>query len=118
MKLHLCLTGTLLLARLCVPAQSLDSTLDKISNFPNRLFAKIQSKEASLDQMLTRQTEKYLEKLAANERKLHNKLAEKDSAAAKNNFAGIQEKYLKYEQEIKSIEAMRRSHSAVNTCHM
>ena len=91
----LCLLGT-------VRSQSIDSTIDHIAQFPNKLFGKIKSKTDHLDEELTRQTEKYLERLAKKEKKIQNKLAAKDSAAAKMLFNGVQEKYQHYEQLINS----------------
>jgi hypothetical protein len=105
MQLQLCFTGILLSVGLSLSAQQFDSAVDKITNFPNRLFAKIKSKETSLDNALTKQTEKYLQRLAAQERKLQAKLQKKDSVAAQNLFGGVQDKYISYEQKINSIEA-------------
>jgi hypothetical protein len=45
-------------------ARSDPSTTDKILNFPYRLFSRIQGKMAFLDQQLTQQTEKYLQRMA------------------------------------------------------
>ncbi|MBS1600820.1 MAG: hypothetical protein JST75_21550 [Bacteroidetes bacterium] len=105
MKKQLCLTGILLsLAAICI-AQQADSVIDKISQFPNRLFAKIKTKTDRLDEQLTRQTEKYLERLAKKEKKLQQKLYAKDSVAAKNLFAGSQEKYQQLEQKLKTIQS-------------
>jgi hypothetical protein len=59
---------------------------DKIINFPSKLFSKIQGKEASLDQQLTKQTDKYLQKMARREARLKKKLYRVDSTAAKNLF--------------------------------
>jgi len=105
MRLRLCLTGIFLSFAVISLAQQLDSTVDRIAQFPNRLFAKIKNKTDRLDQQLTRQTEKYLERLARKERKLARKLYAKDSATAKNLFAGSQEKYFELEQKIKNVEA-------------
>ena len=103
MQKHLCLTGISLCLVAISFAQQLDTTVDKITQFPHRLFAKIQSKTDRLDEQLTRQTEKYLARLAKKEKKLQNKLYAKDSLAANNLFAGSQEKYLALEQKIKNV---------------
>jgi hypothetical protein len=78
------------------------STTDKIINFPGKLFSRIQGKTASLDQQLTKQTEKYLEKMARREAKLQKKLYKVDSAAAKRLFAGSAAKYAALEQKMRS----------------
>jgi hypothetical protein len=102
MKRHLCLTSILLCICTSIFAQDIDSTLQKITDFPNRLFLKIKNKTASLDEALTKQTAKYLQKLAKREARMQRKLAKTDSVAAKNLFAGVQGKYLAYEKMIKS----------------
>ena len=78
------------------------STTDKIFNFPTRLFNKIQGKTTGIDQQLTRQTVKYLEKMARREARLQKKLYKVDSAAAKRLFAGSAEKYAALEQKMRS----------------
>jgi hypothetical protein len=70
-----------------------DSTFDKVTKFPSRIFAKINSKSSNIDRELTKQTEKYLRKLEKKEQQIQNKLYKIDSNAAKNLFAGAQEKY-------------------------
>src|SRR5882672_8517063 len=103
MQKHLCLTGILICLVATSFAQQMDSAADKITQFPNRLFAKIKNKTDRLDEQLTRQTEKYLARLAKKEKKLQKKLYAKDSLAANNLFAGSQEKYLALEQKIKNV---------------
>lgn len=81
-----------LVAALCLAittprAQSVDSTLDRISNFPSKLFSRIDGQAKSLDQQLTRQTEKYLKRMARKEAKLKAKLYKQDSARAAALFA-------------------------------
>ncbi len=81
-------------------AQEQGGTADKIINFPTKLFGKIQGKTASLDQQLTRQTEKYLQKMAKREAKLKKKLYKVDSAAAKRLFANSAQQYAALQQKI------------------
>jgi len=87
MKRRICLTGILLLFATIIFSQQIDSTIDKISQFPAKLFGSIHHKTEQLDHELTRQTEKYLEKLARKEKKFQKKLAETDSASAARLFA-------------------------------
>ena len=81
-------------------AQDQPGTADKIINFPTKLFNKIQGKTASLDQQLTRQTEKYLQKMAKREARLKKKLYKVDSAAAKRLFANSAQQYAALGQKI------------------
>src|SRR6185436_13866766 len=73
-------------------AQDSSGTFDKIVNFPQRFFTKVNAKTASLDQSLTRQTEKFLQRLSRKEAKLKKKLARIDSNAVKDLFAADPEK--------------------------
>jgi hypothetical protein len=63
-------------------AQTVDSAIDKVTNFPSRLFNRISGQTANLNQQLTRQTEKYLQKMARKETKLRAQLYKTDSAKA------------------------------------
>jgi uncharacterized membrane-anchored protein YhcB (DUF1043 family) len=64
-----------------------------VLNLPSRFFSRIQSKTTSLNEQLTRQTEKYLQKMAKREARLQKKLYRVDSAAAASLFAGSAERY-------------------------
>jgi hypothetical protein len=81
------LISLLVLFALSVSAQQTDSTLDKITGFPNRLFSHIQSKSASLSQQINKQTAKFLARLSRKEAKLKKQLYKQDSAAAAKLFA-------------------------------
>ncbi|HMH35089.1 MAG TPA: hypothetical protein VK543_18765 [Puia sp.] len=105
MERPLCLTGILLCLTVCACAQKTDSVIDRITQFPNRLFSKIQNKTDRLDAQLTRQTEKYLERLARKENKIRRKLFKTDSNSAKNLFDGAQQKYQQLEQKISTAES-------------
>src|SRR5258707_1256426 len=71
-----------------------------VLTFPSRLFHKIQNKTASLDDQLTRQTQKYLRRMARREARLQRKLFKVDSSAAKSLFAGTAEKYAALSQKL------------------
>ena len=71
-----CLAGTV------AYAQTVDSAIDKLTNFPSKLFSRINGQTASLNQQLTRQTEKYLQRMARKEAKLRAQLYKSDSAKA------------------------------------
>ena len=77
-----CLAALLCLAVTISHAQSADSLTDKLTNFPSRLFGKIQSQSASINQQLTRQTEKYLARLGRQEQKIKARLYKMDSVKA------------------------------------
>ena len=76
------------------------STTDKVIHFPSKLFSRIQHKTADLDQQLTRQTEKYLAKMARREERLKKKLYTVDSTAAKNLFANSSQQYAALAQKL------------------
>src|SRR5665213_2424823 len=82
------------------PEQS--SSVDQVLNFPSRFFSKIQNKTASLDQQVTRQTEKYLQNMAKQEEKLRKKLNKVDPAAARRLFSGSGQQYAALEKRMTS----------------
>jgi hypothetical protein len=85
-------------------------TIDKVINFPSKLFGKIQGKTASLDQQLTNQTEKYLQKMARREARLKRKLYRIDSAAANNLFnSSTAKQYAALAQKIKTDSGSARA---------
>ena len=97
----------LILLLVCIPsiiqAQDTTSVFGKIVNFPNKIFNRINNKTADLNKQLTRQTEKYLNKLARKEEKLKRQLYKYDSNAAKNFMPGDpQQQYMAMVQKLKT----------------
>ena len=82
----ICLMAVLCLFLGVSYGQSTDSVMGKLVNFPSRFFGRIQSKAASLDQQITKSTEKYLQRLAKKEDRLRQQLFRRDSAAALRVF--------------------------------
>jgi hypothetical protein len=74
--------AALCLAVTVARAQSVDSTMGQLTNFPNKLFSKISGQTASLEQRLSRQTERYLQRMARKEAKIRAELYKSDSAKA------------------------------------
>lgn len=65
-----------------------DATLvDKVSNFPTKLFSHVQNESEQLDKQLTRQTQKYLAELSRSETKLKKRLFKLDSSSAAKLYA-------------------------------
>ncbi len=58
------------------------SPVDKIANFPTKLFSKVSSKTADLQRQLNKQTVAYLQRMARQEEKLKARLYKVDSAKA------------------------------------
>lgn len=86
MKILVCLPGAMICFVLCSFGQ-VDSTLNNLTQLPNRLFAKINNKASRLDNELSHQTVKYLERMQRKERKLKENLYKTDSNAAKQLYA-------------------------------
>ena len=78
----LCLVATLCLAITVACAQTVDSTAGQLANMPNKLFNKISSQTATLEQRLNRQTERYLERMSRKEAKIRAELYKSDSVKA------------------------------------
>jgi hypothetical protein len=86
-------------------AQSVDSVTNKVLNFPSKLFSRIRSKAADLDQQLTKQTQQYLQKMAAQEARLKKQLGKTDSAGAARLFANSGPQYAAMLQKFKNDTA-------------
>lgn len=83
-------------------AQTVDSVAGKTMNFPSRWLGRIQSKAGGLNDQLTKQTEKYLRKMARQEERIRKKMAKVDSTAAKNLFAGSAQRYAALARKMKT----------------
>ncbi|HVU57929.1 MAG TPA: hypothetical protein VHD83_22865 [Puia sp.] len=69
-------------------------------HLPAGFLSRMQSKVASLDDRLTQQTAKYLERMARKEEKLRKKLSKVDSAGAKSLFGGNAQQYAALSQKL------------------
>ena len=90
-------------------AQSTDTLTGKLANFPSRVFGKIQSQSASLNQQLTSQTQQYLARMARREQRMQQKLSAVDPAAAKSLFANSQQQYAALGAQIKTDTGNRQT---------
>src|ERR1700676_366698 len=80
-----------------------DSTLDKNAQFSTKIISKLNDRTTSLDDQLTNQTEKYLNRMAEKEAKLKRQLFKLDSAAAARLYANNPEQeYSALIQKLKS----------------
>ena len=107
MKLALGLAASLCLAATVTRAQTIDSTVGRVTNFPSKLFKKIKGQSASLNQQVTRQTEKYLSRMASREKELQRRITTVDSNAAKALFSNVQQQYSALAAQIRSDTAQR-----------
>src|SRR5689334_21138895 len=85
--------GLCLLVSQTARSQNSPTTFDKVISFPSRYVNKIQHKYSQVDEDLTKQTEKYLQRLAKREKKLQRKLSKIDSTAAQQLFANSEQQY-------------------------
>lgn len=76
-------------------AQDSASIDDKIISFPDRLFNTLDKKTSGTEGKISRSTEKYLNKLSRQEKKLKKKLLKKDSLLAQSLFGDIDDRYRK-----------------------
>jgi hypothetical protein len=83
-------------------AQDQPGLTDRISNFPSSFFRKANEQAANLDQKITRQTEKYLQRLAKKEEQLRRKMFRQDSAGAARVFGNHPMDYSTLIQQLKS----------------
>jgi hypothetical protein len=83
-------------------AQEKEPVVNKVINFPTSFLNKVQNKYANLEDRLTKQTEKYLMRLAKREKRLKKKLAKVDSAAAEQTFGNIDAQYDKMQAAVRT----------------
>jgi hypothetical protein len=76
-------------------AQEKEPVIDKIINFPATFFNKVNNKYSNLEDRVTKQSEKYLQRLKEKEKKMKRKLARVDSAKAEQTFGDIDAQYNK-----------------------
>jgi hypothetical protein len=81
-KRAICLAAALCLAVTATHAQTVDSAITRLTNFPAKFFGRINRETSSLNRQLTRQTEKYLQRMARKEEKLRAQLYKTDSVKA------------------------------------
>lgn len=91
-------------------AQDGCTAIERVIQFPSRYITKVQNRFSHVDEHLTKQTEKYLQRLTKQENKLKRKLSRIDSAAAQRVFGNAQEQYNKLSDKLKNTTA-----SAANT---
>lgn len=100
------LPAVTVLLLLCLPGFSQDTTFffHKALHFPDKIFKKIDDKASGIDARLTEQTEKYLDRLAKEEKKLKKKLAKKDTAAAARLFGDTEQQYARLKSKLQQQE--------------
>ncbi|MFT3822914.1 MAG: hypothetical protein QM731_03300 [Chitinophagaceae bacterium] len=101
MKLYL-LLSVLLLVLYCVRTSAQKSTpvQDRIAGFPTSFLDRINKKASRLEDDIVNNTEKYLQRLAKQEKKLQKQLAKKDSAAAASLFGDVDDRYQQLQQSL------------------
>ena len=105
MPLNRCSVIVLLLLQQLTGFAQQQTKADQFAGLPATFFSrfsnKVDQKIDNLDQQLTRQTERYLKKLAKQERRLQKKIFKIDSTAAKS-FGDINAQYAALTEKIKS----------------
>jgi hypothetical protein len=82
-------------------AQGNSATLDKFPDFPSSFFNTVNKKTTKLQAQLTKDSEKYLLRLAKREKKLQRKLSRIDSTAAKELFGNSGQQYRQMADAVK-----------------
>jgi hypothetical protein len=89
-------------------AQSVDSSTEKLTHFPTRLFSKLQSKFNGINKQLAVQTQHYVMKMERREGRLRQRLMKTDSVGARQLFAGSAQSYAALLQKLKTDTGGRR----------
>lgn len=79
-----------------------DSEIVTIASFPGKVLKQINARSEGINDKLMNQSEKYLKRMAREERKLRRKLLRSDSTAAENIFGDAQTQYSLLQQKIKN----------------
>jgi hypothetical protein len=103
-----CLAAMLCLFVTVTHAQSVDTLSGKLANFPSRLFSKVQTHSASLNQQITSQTQKYLAQMARREQRMQRQLSAVDSNSAKTLFDGSQQQYAALAAQVRGDTGNRK----------
>jgi CII-binding regulator of phage lambda lysogenization HflD len=74
-------------------AQQDSSAYSRIYSLPDKLFNGLNKKTQDFERKLDKQTDRYLSRLAKQEKKMRRKLWKKDSLAAKNLFGDVDKRY-------------------------
>lgn len=102
----------LLITSHCIAQDS--SRFDKLISLPDKLFASLDKKTATLQSKIEKQTEKYLNKLQKQETKLKRKLWRKDSLKAKEIFGDVEKRYT----DLKNTSDSNSKYSLVYSGHL
>lgn len=101
-KLFLCYLLLTTYSLQIVHAQSDEPGPGKLLSLPKHWVSRIEERIGGLNQQLTKQTTRYLTKMAAQEEKLQQKLAPIDPASANTLFAGTAKHYAGLTQQLKT----------------
>jgi hypothetical protein len=88
-------------------AQPVDST-ERTVHIPSKVFSRISNRASKMDRDITRQTERYLERISREERQLQQKLASIDPNAAQSLFGASQQQYAALAAQLRG-DTTRRS---------
>ena len=86
-----------------IHAQDSTRLLNKVIDFPGKLFKKVDEKSEAINKRLMGQSAKYLQRMADIERKMRKKISRKDSAAAEKIFGDAEKQYALLQQKIKNV---------------
>lgn len=98
-------------------SQEANSTFDKILNFPDKVFSKVDKQTQALEQKLVSQTDKYLNKLEKQELKLKRKLWKQDSTKAKETFGDVKNRYKQLREQLHTKEQQVQSYTSSYSGH-
>ncbi|MFT3750115.1 MAG: hypothetical protein QM768_17490 [Agriterribacter sp.] len=91
---------TILMLTILQGIQAQDSLSDTVVNIPGKYTSSVDNKISSLDRQLTRQTDKYLNSLSKQERKIKKQIAAIDSSKAAEIFGDVKKRYESLSQKL------------------
>lgn len=90
----------------------------KLYSMPDRLFSGLQSKLEKTGHQIDKHTNKYLERLERQEKKLRNKLRKTDSVKAAELFWDIEMRYSRMRQQLQDSSAEISNYGSIYNAHL
>lgn len=99
-------------------AQDGDGLYKQVLHFPGKLVKKVNGKASTVNDKLVKQTDKYLSRLAGEERKLKAMLAQKDSLAASRIFDDALQQYATLQAGMRHLAGTSSNTSGIYVAYL
>jgi len=87
-------------------SQDISKPVDSLLKMPDKVIEAIDRKAASIGDVITRKTDKYLQKMITQEKRLRKKLAAKDTLAAGKIFGDVEQRYDQLKKNTQNVSGI------------